>query len=261
MAGKLNDVISASQEAGQVVMPYFSNVTPDTKQDGSWITKADHKAHDFLCEQLVKIDNIPVLSEELNKHTQQSIIKQSPQSFWCIDPIDGTSNFTLGIPYWCISIARIVDGLVDLAVVYDPNQNEVFAAEHDLPSEINGEVITSGIIDKLSHATAIIDLKRSPKKLVADLCAKPPYRSQRSLGASALELCWVAADRCQLYLHGGQHLWDHAAAIKILNNAGGHACRFDGIELSPTDLRTQSVIAASGSALYHEWQYYLARYK
>lgn len=261
MGEKLSAVVAAAKEVAQIVLPYFSRVTPDVKHDGTWITKADHAAHDFLCQQLIKIHDVPVLSEELTDDSQQEIIRQPEQSFWCVDPIDGTSNFTLGIPYWCISIALVVDGVVEIAVVYDPNNDELFATEGDAASTINNDVITSGIVETMNQATAIIDLKRIPAKMVAELCAKPPYRSHRSLGASALELCWVAADRCQLYLHGGQHLWDHIAALKILANAGGNACRFDGTELHLSDLEPQSIIAGASHEIFNEWQSYLKRFE
>lgn len=260
MHGKLTAVIETAKEVGQIVLPYFSNVTPDVKRDGSWITKADHEAHDYLSEHLRSIVDSPVLSEELDQIQQQQIIENSSQSFWCIDPIDGTSNFTLGVPYWCISIALVIDGTVELAVVYDPNRDETFAAEGNEPSHLNGVPMKRGFIDSLYNSTAIIDLKRIPANMVRDLCAKPPYRSQRSLGASALEMAWVACDRCQLYLHGGQHLWDHAAAIKILQNAGGAATNFDGDEMLATNLQPQSIIAASSVSLYQEWHQYLSRF-
>ena len=260
MGDKLKAVIKAAREVAEIVLPYFSRVIPDIKHDGTWITEADHSAHEYLSEQLALIHDVPVLSEELLVQAQQEIIASPGKSYWCIDPIDGTSNFTLGIPYWCISIALIINGEVELAVVYDPNQDEIFATEDDAPSTINNIEISRGIIDSLSNATALIDLKRIPRTMVADLCAIPPYRSQRSLGASALELCWVAADRCQLYLHGGQHLWDHVAAIQILQNAGGRASCLDGNPLRVDDLTPQSIVAGSSQKLFSEWQDYLRRF-
>jgi len=229
------------------------------KSDGSWLTHADLEANEKLCEALPKIVDYPVLSEEMSERLQADIIGSKAANYWCIDPLDGTSNFSLGIPYWCTSIALIENGKQALAVVFDANRNECFAASAFTNTTLNGIQVSSkdpsNNID-LSCAMGLIDFKRLASSMSSKLVAKPPYRSQRSFGASALDLCWIAANRCQVYLHGRQKLWDHAAGLLILKNAGGFAETFNGNDVFSNELKSKSVIAASNRDLMKQWKNY-----
>ena len=85
----------------------------------------------------------------------------------------------------------------------------------------------------------------------------PPYRSQRNLGASVLEWCWLAAGRVQLYLHGGQKLWDFAGGNLILTESGGAATSLSGVPLDCGSLRKRSVVAAISPELLEQWASWL----
>jgi myo-inositol-1(or 4)-monophosphatase len=238
------------------IAPYFSHVAPEIKADGSWLTEADTRAHDILFAKLPQLVDVPVLSEEISRSEQQHIIDNAQNGYWCVDPLDGTSNFTQGISHWCISIALIQDQEVKLGVVYDPIQDECFNACDDSPSCIDDSPIQLCSDTELHHAMALIDLKRLPRPLVLELIQSAPYRSHRSFGASALDLCWVAAGRCQLYLHGQQQLWDYAAAIKILHNVGAPVETFQGDTIFQNTLTPSTIIAASNDALMRQWRDY-----
>jgi myo-inositol-1(or 4)-monophosphatase len=80
-----------------------------------------------------------------------------------------------------------------------------------------------------------------------------PYGSQRNFGSVALELCWLAAGRGQLYLHGGQKLWDHAAALLLLHEAGGQSITLDGERAPPLNLAPRSTVAALDPELFRQW--------
>ena len=256
MPDLLSEVVQLARKTGQAIKPWFSDVSPEIKSDGSWLTKADTLAHDLLFEKLPEICDVPVLSEELSSIEQQNIIDTAQDGYWCVDPLDGTSNFTQGIPYYCVSIALIDSGEVKLGVVYDPNRDECFHACDDSESCIDGVPIKVTELNCIADATALIEMKRIPNQVATELVLKSPYRSQRSFGASALDLCWVAAGRCQLYLHGEQRLWDYVAAAKILQNAGGKSETFDRKALFQNDLQSKTVIAASTEASMTQWREY-----
>ena len=241
---------------GDSIMPYFANVDPQVKADGTWLTEADNRSHQALMELLPKLVDVPVLSEEISTEEQQKIIAESQDGYWCVDPLDGTSNFTQGINYWCVSVGLVLKGDIKLGLVYDPNRNELFSAEDDSPTKLNGELLHRNTTNNLANATALIDLKRIPKKVSSQLISDAPYRSQRCFGASALDLCWVAANRCQLYLHGEQQLWDYVAGKKILHNCGGQSRTFLNSRVFMNDLIPKSVIAASSVELMSQWQRY-----
>lgn len=243
----------------KIILPNISSMCATIKKDGSLVTDVDILAQNELSGQLVKLADLPILSEEMTELQQQQIIAADSLDYWCIDPIDGTSNFVYGVPYWCVSIALIIEGQIKLGVVYDPNRNECFSASDSRAATINGQPIPAhGTMrtTKLKHCLGLIDFKRLPEQVAKKLAVDPPYRSQRSFGASALDLCWIAAQRCHLYLHGKQKLWDHAAGLIILKQAGAHAETFEGETVFQNNLHPKSVLAASTGLLMHKWKSY-----
>lgn len=243
----------------KTILPHFSSVHGNIKSDGSLVTDIDIRAHAEFSEQLVKLADLPVLSEEMTESQQQAIIDAGSSNYWCIDPIDGTSNFVYGVPYWCVSIALILEGRIRLGVVYDPNRNECFSASDNSAATINGRPLPANgamPVTELRHCLGMIDFKRLPPAVAQTLASDPPFRSQRSFGASALDLCWIAAQRCHLYLHGKQKLWDHAAGLMILQQAGGQAETFRGEAVFQNNLQPKSVLAASSELLMKKWKAY-----
>jgi fructose-1,6-bisphosphatase/inositol monophosphatase family enzyme len=106
----------------------------------------------------------------------------------------------------------------------------------------------------MQDGVGAIDFKRLSKKLATALATEPPYYSQRNFGASALEWCYLAAGRFDLYLHGGQHLWDYAAGLLILLESGGQATTM-GSDLFWADACGKcSAVAAGNQQLFEPWQ-------
>jgi myo-inositol-1(or 4)-monophosphatase len=249
-------VVSVSKK---IILPHFSSVHATIKSDGSLVTDVDIRAHNELSRQLIKLTGLPVLSEEMTELQQRAIIDAESSDYWCIDPIDGTSNFVYGVPYWGVSIALIIEGKIKLGVVYDPNRDECFSASDSTVTTINGQPLLADktmLITELRHCLGMIDFKRLPPLVAQKLASDPPFRSQRSFGASALDLCWIAAQRCHVYLHGKQKLWDHAAGLIILKQAGGHAETFEGETVFQNNLPSKSVLAASTELLMKKWKTY-----
>jgi len=99
-----------------------------------------------------------------------------------------------------------------------------------------------------------VDLKRLKPKLAAAVASKPPYSSQRNFGSSALDWCYVAAGRLDVYMHGGQKLWDYAAGALILEEAGGRLCTLDQDNFWETDPWQRSVICATDPNIFLQWR-------
>ncbi len=248
----------AIQITTDILLPDFARVKAISKQDGSLLTQADIKAHDALLSALPELADYPVLSEEMSEVEQQAIFDNEDASFWCIDPLDGTSNFTVGIPYWCMSIALIEAGQLSLGVVYDPNRKECFAATSTTTTTLNDVPLDEHHqkISELKQCMGMVDFKRLDSHVSASILADPPYHSQRNFGASALDYCWLADNRCQLYLHGKQNLWDYSAGLLILQQADGVAETFDGETIYQNDLQAKSVLAATNTELLDLWRTY-----
>lgn len=241
--------------AAEEIMPRYMKVAHQHKSDGSLCTDADTAAQEALTRKLQGILNVPVIGEEMAEAEQIESWAGGKDGVWCIDPIDGTSNFVRGLGYFAVSVALVREGRSMLGVVHDPVADEAFSAELGRGSFLNGEKLVSRTVAAtLSGALANVDMKRLDSKLVAQLAAAPPYSSQRNFGASALDWCYTAAGRYDVYLHGGQKLWDYAAGSLVLREAGGQACCLDCDEFDRGGVWQRSVIAALDPALFEEWK-------
>lgn len=256
MSAMLKAVVAAVKlVAAEEIMLRYLKVAHRRKSDGSLCTEADMAVQAALTRKLQAILNVPVLGEEMAEEEQHAIWQAGREGLWCIDPIDGTSNFVRGLPYFAVSVALLRDGKSVLGVVYDPVGDEMFAAELGRGAFLNGEkLVGRESAETLEQALANVDLKRLSAKLVVQLAAHPPYGSQRNFGASALDWCYTAAGRYDLYLHGGQKLWDYAAGMLILAEAGGHACCIENDDFAQGDIWQRSVIAARDAKLFEEWK-------
>lgn len=226
------------------------------KRDGSFVTDHDleiqKRVFDLLAERWPEI---PLLSEEMPESEQQAVIS-TEERFWCMDPLDGTTNFTSGLPFYAISLALMEQGAARMGVVYDPIRDECFTANAGGGAFLNGQPLHTRQTTRSLHCIACVDFKRLARTLSEHLVARPPYKSQRNLGACVLEWCWLAANRFQLYLHGGQKLWDYAAGNLILREAGGSAVTLEGSPIPEEGQfrsRKISVVAACNPALLDDW--------
>ena len=116
-------IISAARDE---LLPRFANVQHNFKADGSFVTEADLAVQARITRELqIHYPDTALLGEEMTADEQSELLNNS-DSIWCLDPLDGTSNFAVGTPYYAISLALIERGVVTLGIVYDPNRDECF---------------------------------------------------------------------------------------------------------------------------------------
>ena len=252
----LEKVVALVKEVGQeVIMPRYLKVHRQYKSDGSFFTEADVTAQNVLFDGLREIDAVPLLGEEMSREEQEIQWINGIEGLWSVDPIDGTSNFFNGLPYFSISVAYLVQGKSVLGVVYNPSTHEMFYAQKGGGGFLNGvRLPLNTYVPDLEGAMANVDLKRLDRKLAATVAAYPPYASQRNYGASTLEWCYIAAGYFDLYLHGGQKPWDYAAGSLILSEAGGNMSGFDHDDYWAGTPWRRSVIAALDAKLFTQWR-------
>lgn len=221
------------------------------KADGSVVTDADLGVQRELTHLLAeRWPSIALLGEEMSTEEQASVLNLD--HFWCLDPVDGTSNFASGLPYFAISLALIEKGEVTSGIVYDPIRKECFRADRGQGAWLNDQPLKLEDTDlPLARCLAMVDLKRLPSKIAQQLVINPPYRSQRNFGAIALEWCWMAEGRTQLYLHGGQKLWDYVAGKLIFQEAKGAAYQHQAH--TALSLDTIPAVAATNDRLLCQW--------
>ena len=247
-----------SNAARDELMPRFADVVRHIKHDGSVVTEADLAMQRRLKSDLARHwPEYDFLGEEMTGQEHRQLTTEIEKGLWCVDPLDGTSNFATGLPYFAVSLALIINGRQELGLVYDPVRDECFMAQRGQGARLNG--MTMGVHEPplpeaLRRCVAAVDFKRLQAPLAAQLGAHTPYGSQRNFGASSLEWCWLADGRFHLYLHGGQKLWDYAGGSLILAEAGGAAATLDGQEIFRYGLESRSVVAAPSPALFSLWK-------
>lgn len=250
-------IIKASAEE---LMPRFRQCQIDFKDDGSYLTSADLAMQTRMEKELKALyPEYGFFAEEMDHTQMQDFFNQHPDGFWCLDPIDGTSNFASGLPYFSVSLAFIKDGQVQIGIVYDPNRQDCFSAIKGQGAWLNGEKLTTPNYQlPIKKSIALIDLKRLSPELRTRLVLEPPYHSQRSLGSVALDWCWLAAGRVQLYLHGKHKLWDYAAGVLIAEEAGSYCLGLDGEPVYQLNLEARQSMGATTQTLFEQWKEYLA---
>jgi myo-inositol-1(or 4)-monophosphatase len=244
--------------AQEILVPGFGKIDYEHKADGSIITAADVAMQKRLKDELGKIwPQYAVLGEEMTENEQRNAMNNEA-GYWCIDPLDGTNNYATGMPFFAVSIALIKNNQQILGFIYDPLRDEVFTAIKGEGARLNGEIL-KGTPNKTEVKSTIaeIDLKRLPKELAARLVNEEPFSSQRNIGSSALDWCWLAAGRFNIYLHGGQKPWDYAAGNLILHEAGGQSVSHDGEPVFRGKYEDRSVLASLDEDLFKHWQWWL----
>jgi myo-inositol-1(or 4)-monophosphatase len=230
-------------------------VRVDLKGEIDLVTEVDHACEAAILETLrAHFPEHDIVTEETD------LARTGSRYVWFTDPLDGTTNFAHGYPFFCSSVALTVDGQVVAGAVYEPLKEELFTAERGAGAFLNGRRL---------KVTGRSDLLRSllvtgfPYDLRDDLTGKlrlftrfmGEARAVRRDGAAALDLCYVAAGRVDGFWEERLQPWDMMAGILMIEEAGGRATRFDG---SPLGLRADEIVAAN-PALHERMLEVLAR--
>ena len=210
------------------------------------VTSVDTAVNNFLLEEIKKVfpgDGIyseegPSFAEAMEGGGDSA----QDQYLWVIDPIDGSSNFSRGIPHFSVCLGILKDGVPAAGAVYNPVTKELFSFKKGAGAFLNGKPIRVSAVAKLTEAQVVF----SPGSRRPELWdwAAASYRKllEHSLkrgmyGSSALDLCFIAAGRADAGVYGTLSTLDVAAAFGILYEAGGAACGADG---QPVVLSTAS---------------------
>jgi myo-inositol-1(or 4)-monophosphatase len=227
----LAHAIEAAQMAGTILKEQFGQtvqVNEATQHDLKIQADIDSqkRIETFL---LSKHPSSCLLGEEGNAGTAGAELE------WIVDPIDGTVNYAMGFPHFCVSIAARFQGELVVGVVYDPMRNELFSTEKGSPSYLNGKVIRVSSRASLGEAMLAVGFAKSEESVhhCLELYGHyaPRARKMRAMGSAALDLAYVAAGRLDAYIEQGVSLWDIAAGVLLVENAGGiaeHTLKADG---------------------------------
>src|SRR5689334_1670895 len=205
--------------AADEILPRYRTVAAIRKDDGSLVTEADLAAQHALVAGLPRIDDIPVLGEEMAAAEQARIFERSGR-FWCVDPLDGTKNFSDGVPFFAVSVALMEGARPAFGAVYDPIADEAFYAVRGAGAWLDHRALTVPPRGPaLAQALAEVSLRRDAAGLRGALKHRAPYARRLTSGSSTLSWCHLAAGRIDVMLHSGQKMWDYAAGALILEEA------------------------------------------
>jgi myo-inositol-1(or 4)-monophosphatase len=167
---------------------------------------------------------------------------------WVFDPIDGTTNFAHGLPIFCASLALEIDGVPEVAAVYDPTRKELFTAERGGGAFMNGRPLhvssATALVDAMLVTGFPYDVHTRVEEIVGLFGAfVGQARAVRRLGSAAIDLCYVAAGRLDGFWETDLKPWDVAGGALIVSEAGGRVTNTDG---EPFTSRGGHVLATNG---------------
>ena len=206
----LNIMIKACEKASKILIRDFGEIEKlQVKKKGpsDFVTNSDLRAEKIIIDELKKAKpNFSILSEEIgfkkNKDTE---------NIWIIDPIDGTINFLHGIPHFAISIALKSEDEIISGLIFDPIKNEMFYAEKNNGSYLNNKRIR---VSKKQDINKCLFATNGEK-------FKNTKLHNRKSGSAALDMAYVAAGRYDGYFQENLNLWDIAAGLILVKEAGG----------------------------------------
>ena len=183
--------------------------------------QADIESEILIKKIIKKSSDYPILAEESGKSDSDL-----GETFWVIDPLDGTANYNRKIPVCCVSIALVKEMKPILGVIYDFNNDHLYSADKfSNSSKMNDEVIKVSSNDKKKDGLLITGLPHdtdysdeSLSKLINDM---QEWQKIRMLGSAAMACCYVASGKAEKYQENGIYIWDIAAGIAIVESAGG----------------------------------------
>ena len=216
ISANLNIMIKASEKASKGLIRDFGELEQlqvSIKGPSDFVTNADIKAEKIIIDELTKSrKNYSILSEESGSKENKDI-----DNVWIIDPIDGTNNFLHGVPHFAISIALKSNNEIVSGLIYDPIKDEMFYAEKNNGAYFNNKRIRVSKRKKIEEclfASGEIDNENIKQKTNAKL-------KTRKSGSAALDMAYVASGRYDGYFQKNLNLWDIAAGIIIVKEAGG----------------------------------------
>lgn len=210
--------IIAAKEAGELIRASFGNAKAiaDKGEGKSIVTEVDTNAEASIIHRLKTETDYSFLAEESGKESL------STEACWVIDPLDGTTNFTRGIPLLCTSIALMRDEQPVIGVIYNPMTNELYVAERGKGAFFNGapmHVAHNKIPPLVLLEVGYGGIFRTMFSDIVDQLVGT--YSIRKLGTTALECAYVASGQADVVVTAGDAIWDYAAGIVLIQEAGG----------------------------------------
>lgn len=208
--------IQAAKEAGEYLLRNKASKKEIFSEQGRDIKLEIDRSTEKLIRSSLKKSDICIQGEEYGGKSSGGLV-------WIVDPLDGTANYFRGLDQCCISIALMDDNQALLGVIYNFNTNELFHAQHEQGAFLNDVPISVSNISKKNKAslTTGFPASESIESSLEFLEGLQGWKKIRMFGSAALSCAYVASGKCDSYIEKGVYLWDFAAGICLVNEAGG----------------------------------------
>ena len=221
-------MIKACEKASKIIIRDFGeieNLQVSKKGPKDFVTKTDKRVEKILINELTKTKrNYSFITEETGK-----ILNKDKETFWIIDPIDGTTNFLHGVPHFAISVALQKDNEILIGLIFDPIKNEIFYAEKNNGAYFNNSRVR--VSNKVNLDDCLFATNNDGIKFLH------PKLNLRNTGCAALDLAYVGCGRFDGYFHNDINLWDIAAGKIIIEEAGGKVNNVNNFKINKIDIR------------------------
>ncbi len=227
----LDHALSLVKKTGKFILKELGKVEQrqvENKALNSLVSYVDKEAEKMLVEGLQQILPSSTFITEEN-----TVISRKSNQTWIIDPLDGTTNFLHGIPHFSVSVALMIDEVLQIGIVYAPSLDECFYAGKGIGAFLNGRPIQVSTNTSLSAALIATgfpyDNDAQVERILEFIRAvKPLTRGVRRFGSAALDLAYTAVGRLDAYFEDCLNAWDVAAGILIVQEAGGEVSDVQG---------------------------------
>jgi myo-inositol-1(or 4)-monophosphatase len=213
----------AAIEAGNILLNLKAELNKENISSGKDIKlKADIEAEKLIKEYLLSQSNIPILGEETG-----ASVSELGKTFWVVDPLDGTANYSRNIPICCVSIGLISNLQPVIGVVYDFNNDDIYEGSIESIAKLNNKNIYVNNNSKKNESILLTGLPLltdySDTALLDMVKDFQLWKKVRMIGSAAMAAAYVASAKADMYKEQGSFLWDIAAGAAIVNAAGGRA--------------------------------------
>jgi myo-inositol-1(or 4)-monophosphatase len=240
--------LQAARRAGEVMADWIGRFTTRSKGQNDLVTEADLAVQVAIKETIAR--RFPQ-DDFLGEEDSTDVSKLVNARRWIVDPIDGTTNFVHGFPYFGTSIALEVDGELVVGVIYDPSKKEMFLGVAGQGATCNGKRLQVSASPRLSEGLVCVGLPavpdHHPETIAGMVRLTSRTRSVRRMGSAALSMAYVAAGRSDGFYSHIIQPWDVAAGVVLVKEAGG---KVTNLGAERYDLYNRSVLATNG--LVHE---------
>jgi myo-inositol-1(or 4)-monophosphatase len=234
LTGYLTLCEKATRIGGDVIQHWADKFDVSKKGPYDLVTQADIESQRVISRAIWEVfpDHRIMGEEDISFPASENAASPQSEYRWIIDPLDGTTNFVHGMPHYAVSLALERNGRLLVGAVFDPVLNECFTAAAGQGARLNGQPIHTSKVSALSEALAVVGfppgVRHDSPDLKVFLQAILHCQAVRRSGSTALNLAYLAASRYDVFWNFSSKIWDIAAGILLLTEAGGTVCAPDG---------------------------------